>query len=511
MSTTLSTDENQRLATLEALRILDSPREAVFDDIVDLVARLFRTPIALIVLVDRDRQWIKASHGFGDIRTTPRDISFCTHTIREPRVMVVPDASLDPRFADSPLVTQPPAIRFYAGAPLVTGDGHALGTLCTMDHRPRGLDADQVATLGNLAAIVTALIEARADRRYLVAARTDLVRQEQRLRTITDAVPAVILYVAPDGRFQFANRAFARWVGRSVDDVVGRRRAELLDLDEKSEVMFARALAGETVSFDFVSQRYGERTMHVTFTPDTGPEGVRGIFVVGIDVSARVREEEQRQNAQLRLLNARLHEEIEAERHRIARTLHDECGQAMTAVRLRLAALARAGDGDPALAPRVAEVDAALTQAVQAMQGLVANLRPPLLDDLGLAAAVCHLARQVEALSGIAIDVTVEGDTNEVSDETSTALYRVLQEALTNVQRHAAANEVTVRLVTDARTVRLEVGDDGCGFDATQVAGDHYGLVGVRERARELGGRATVDSRPGAGTRIVVELPRRLA
>lgn len=152
------------VATLKRLGILDTAAERGFDAVVRAAARLFDAPTALVSLLDLDRQWFKAREGL-DARETPLSMSFCRFATRTPDVMVVPDASQDPRFVGTPLVAGPPFIRFYAGAPLVTQDGFAIGTLCILDPAPRRTfpDADR-ATLADLAHVVVELIEGRAAR-----------------------------------------------------------------------------------------------------------------------------------------------------------------------------------------------------------------------------------------------------------------------------------------------------------------------------------------------------------
>ena len=140
-------DEGRRQATLDAYRILDSPPETAYDDLVRIASAVCDTPMAVVSLVDRDRQWFKARVGV-DAEETTRDESFCAHAILTPDVTtVVPDTLRDPRFHDHPLVTGDAGVRFYAGAPLRAADGAALGTVCVLDRRPRHLTAEMRAAL----------------------------------------------------------------------------------------------------------------------------------------------------------------------------------------------------------------------------------------------------------------------------------------------------------------------------------------------------------------------------
>jgi len=145
-------DEEERLACLHALDILDTPPERRFDDITRLAATSVGTPMALVSLVDKERQWFKSSYGL-EVKETSRETSFCSHAVSARDVLIVPDTFYDPRFADNPLVTQGPRIRFYAGCPIFVGN-HCVGTVCVLDHRPRQLDDEAIKHLKYLAGLV---------------------------------------------------------------------------------------------------------------------------------------------------------------------------------------------------------------------------------------------------------------------------------------------------------------------------------------------------------------------
>jgi GAF domain-containing protein len=142
-------DEAARLAALRQYRILDTEPERAFDDLALLASHICQTPIALITLVDADRQWFKARTGVA-VSQTSRAVSFCSHAIEQSGLFIVPDAREDARFRDNPFVTGGPLFRFYAGAPLLTRDGDALGTLCVIDRVPRTLTANQREALDAL-------------------------------------------------------------------------------------------------------------------------------------------------------------------------------------------------------------------------------------------------------------------------------------------------------------------------------------------------------------------------
>ncbi len=175
MKAALPDNETSRLAALYALNVLDSVPEKDFDDIVALASTVCGVPMSLVSLIDMDRQWFKARTGT-DLTETSRDMSFCAHAILGGDLLVVPDAQQDARFRDNPAVDTDGGIRFYAGAPLITTDGFALGTLCVVDNQPRRLDVEQLQALRALGRQVTSQLELR---RYAVALANTTARLQE--------------------------------------------------------------------------------------------------------------------------------------------------------------------------------------------------------------------------------------------------------------------------------------------------------------------------------------------
>jgi GAF domain-containing protein len=174
------TNEKKRLNVLWQYEVLDTPPEAMFDDLTELAAHICEAPIALISLVDENRQWFKSKVGV-TLNETSRNVAFCDYAIRQSDLFVVNDASKDPRFAKNPLVTSSPLIRFYAGAPLITPDGHALGTLCVIDKQPRELRPDQKHALTILARHVVSQLELRRRTRELTQVEAKLAKMRREL------------------------------------------------------------------------------------------------------------------------------------------------------------------------------------------------------------------------------------------------------------------------------------------------------------------------------------------
>ena len=388
MPAPLPTDEIERLRALREYDILDTLPEQEYQDIVQLAALICGTPIALVSLVDADRQWFKAKVGI-DASQTPREAAFCAHALLQPdELLMVPDARRDPRFADNPLVTEAPNIHFYAGAPLKTSEGHVLGTLCVVDTKPRNLTQVQ------------------------------------------------------------------------------------------QEALFA-------LSRQVISQ---------------------------LDIRVKLNELEQAQK-QLREVAAHQDRIKEEERTRIAREIHDELGGVMTGIKSYLSfAIDRAQRAGIAADPHLIDASALADSAIDTVRRVITDLRPSVLDQLGIWAALEWYAGQFTARTGLPCEVDIDEGINDDSatmdNALSTALFRIVQETLTNVSRHSAATSVRLQVRRDAEDVLVQIRDNGRGITATDLLkSDSWGIAGIFERVRYFGGAVDIAAHPEGGTLVVVRMP----
>lgn len=253
-------DEDQRLALLHSLGLLDSPPEPAYDVLTRLAARLLDTPIALLTLVDAKRQWFKSRLGL-DVPQTPRDVAFCAHAILGDGPFVVPDAELDARFADNPLVTGGPRVRAYAGIPLRSTNGHAMGTLCVIDHRPRTFTDDDLSLLQGLADVARREL-AHREAAVRVRAMADVglraIDESEALYHATFDLAAIgIAIVGLDGRWIRFNAKLCAILERSAEELVHLTFQDLTHPDDlEADLGYVRQLLDQSADHYAMEKRY---------------------------------------------------------------------------------------------------------------------------------------------------------------------------------------------------------------------------------------------------------------
>ena len=308
-----------------------------------------------------------------------------------------------------------------------------------------------------------------------------------------------------DGIIEYANPAFESITGYRREALIGQKtslfRSGVYD-DGFYRQLWGTLLAGRVYREVFVNRNARGEIIHVdeTITPMTDAEGrVTHFIVAARDISARVRTEEA-----LR----RLDQSRDQQARWIAQTLHDEAGQYLTAAHISLAEAGR--ELGPAARERLQEARGHLDRVEEELRRLARELHPRVLDDLGLVDAVGSLAEGVRRRQGIevSLEATLSG---RLAPTVETTIYRLVQEALTNVRRHASASRVRILLTHEADAVRCEIEDNGVGFDpgapSASAAAGGLGLRGMRDRVEALGGTLSIRSAPGDGTLLGITIP----
>jgi signal transduction histidine kinase len=253
----------------------------------------------------------------------------------------------------------------------------------------------------------------------------------------------------------------------------------------------------------------GSRWLQMRGAADIGPGGERLLTGVVVDVTPLMSTQQtlEASREELRRLATYRENEREQEYRRLAREFHDELGQLLTSARMQLQWLDGRVGADAATRGALAAIESIIGEAYRSVKSIAAELRPPALN-LGLPAAIEWQAARVLTPAGLQFTVALAPVAESLPDATATALFRIVQEAFTNVVRYAGAHSVHVSLRADGGQLILSVADDGCGFNPAAVsAGEHFGLVGMRERVAALHGTLDIDSAAGEGTRITVHLP----
>jgi PAS domain S-box-containing protein len=532
MSFPLPPNEELRLEELRRYAVLDTPPEKAFDNITELAARLFKVPIATVTLIDEDRQWFKSCLGL-ETREVGRNIAFCAYAILGTEVMVVPDAREDARFADNPLVTGAPHIRFYAGAPLQTSDGLNLGTLCIIDTKPRRMSKGSIATLAGLATLVVDEIQLR----YEIGERR---RAAESLRLLQAAMQqsseSVIITTAdldlPGPEIVFVNPAFTKISGYSAEEVIGKTprlfqgpKTERSVLDRVREQL----AGGDEFHFDIVNYRKdgSEFVTACHISPIRGEYGkVTHFICIQHDATERDRvaaalqqakEEAERANRAKSEFLSRMSHELRTPLHAIlgfAQLLESEgqipedadsvaqivgAGKHLLVLINEVLDVARVESGKLALTPEPVSVRETLEETLSLVKPLAAKRRvrlEPLAGDLD-----CEVLSSAQRFKQVILNLLSNAvKFNREGGSVIVACAKIgdcLRIKVTDTGRGISVENMPKLFLPFER---LDVGD-------TETEGAGLGLSLSKHLIEAMGGRIGVESTLGEGATFWVELP----
>lgn len=521
------------MEALKALR-LEPGRDTVLEEIVALASEICDAPVSLVSIIEGDRQWFKSGVGW-DETETPRDVSFCGYAILEPdRPLIVTDATTDERFADNPLVTGPPGIHFYAGIPLVTEDGHALGSLCVIDHVPRELGDSQRRNLERLASIASIHLRAERERRALER----LAEAELRSATVIDSSLDAIVSSDADGTIVAWNPAAERIFGFTAEQAVGARLGDLIvppSLRESHQHGMSRYLA--TGEAKILGRRLELSAMHAD-----GRELPVELTVVEVSKDPRVytahlRDITERREVErlLREQNARLLE-LSRMREELVATVSHELRTPVTSI----SSIVELMQDDAELPERSRELLAVVHRSAQRLGRLVNDLlliaedeaggvkiRTELVDAGAIVEDVCALAMPEAARRGL--EIRTRCTVSEPVEADPDRIAQVVGNLLSNALHFTSEGGVIDVRVSSAAadSWRIEVQDSGVGVPAGEIEhlfdpfyrastasesgarGSGLGLPIVKAIVSAHGGTVGVDSIIGEGTTVQIDLPRR--
>ena len=352
-----------------------------------------------------------------------------------------------------------------------------------------------------------ALVEDITERKR---AEEDLKKQTEVLQKIFDHIPAMISLTGEDGRLKLVNREWERILGWRLEEIQKQDLDIIAELypdprDRQTVRDFRAAARGEWI--DFKARTRDGRMIDTTWAVVNLTDGT--VLAMGEDITERKRAEDQLNSSfnQLRALTARLQTIREEERKRVAREIHDDLGQALTAIKIDVASLVRDMPADQNQEKKAESILRLVDHTIQSVRRIATELRPGILDDLGLVAAVEWAAEEFAARSGTRLRLDLPREDLVIDQESATAIFRIFQETLTNITRHAEATQVDVRLGEEGDSIVLEVRDNGRGMNEGLGTGS-LGILGMRERALLLGGELTISGATGEGTVVRVRIPQ---
>jgi PAS domain S-box-containing protein len=524
-------DLARRAASEQALRELAARLTAMRDpaevlqDTVDEATRVLSADAALIDLLEPDTQLLRGAYDSGLVavlddrslrdQTLRAGEGLSGRAIRERRALQTHDYLTDASFIHTTVsdrFVRRARLRSMIAAPLLSEDG-PLGALEVFSRRADAFDEDDVATVTALAnqasvAITNARLidDLDSSRRELEALLERVRDSESRLRWTMANSPDIVFTLAADGRITYMSDSVERITGWRPEQVVGRRFSDFVPSDELAVAarLFVEQSADPEVPLTAevgILGRDGRRIpMELNSQAHVHDGRLEGFYGVAREIGERLRFERELRDQAAALAASE-------ERAHLARELHDSVTQALFSMTLVTRSLELLLDRDrEAALEKLVDLRALQRDALAEMRALVFELRPDSLAREGLEYALRTHAAAVSGRMDLPVTIDTDG-IRRMPAPVEEALYRIAQESIHNVVKHAAASEARVAISVTDRTCLMRITDDGRGFDPTAIPPGHMGLAGMAVRAERVGGSLSVDTRPGAGTRIIVEVP----
>ncbi|GAB2587287.1 PAS domain-containing sensor histidine kinase [Ramlibacter solisilvae] len=327
------------------------------------------------------------------------------------------------------------------------------------------------------------------------------------------------VYIIQDEHFQYANATFAGMGGYKPEELIGRRLKDCVPLDFADEVMdrYNKRITGEVPSMRFITRGLhvnGEVVYIEVHGQQMEFRGRPAVVGVGVNVTEHVLRDDQlrRSRSEYRQLAAYLDTVREEQRAEYAREVHDVLGGILTSMKLDVGRITRRSDSAE-VRTIAADLNSLVSEAIESVREISETMRPQSLDHLGLGAAIATHLERFRERSGLRTTLTPPSFDVPLSRPRATAAFRIFQEALTNIARHAGAGHVAVRFSSDLESFSLEIIDDGCGMELEAAPSSQrpvrhaLGLMTMRERAHQIGGTLSIESTPGKGTRVLLQAP----
>jgi PAS domain S-box-containing protein len=512
-------EEQNRLLDLVAR---GSPLALVLEELVLAMERLSSGMMGSVLLLDEDG--LHARHAAAphlplpyvravDGQPAGPRAGTCGAAMHFNKLVVTADIAQDPLWDDFRELALPHGLRACWSMPVRSSAGKVLGAFCMYYRYPAAPTAGELRLAEAGAAIAAIAIECERGRR-------GLSESEARLRAILDHAFALVWLKDVEGRYIMVNRHWEETLGISAAMAAGRTDAQLFgrEIADVFTQNDRKALeAGRPVEFEEEVALHDGPHIYLTVKfPLARPDGTAyAVCGAATDITRRKRAERglEQSREELRALAARLHSVREEERMRIARDIHDHLGQMLTVLgmnqSLLIHSVREAAELDrEVLATQLESMHELVGSLLSSVRRIVTELRPEVLDTLGLEAALEWQAAEFSRRTGIGCRVALPGGPVQAAPERATALFRICQEALSNVARHSGAGRVQVELWRDGASLVMSIADNGRGITPEEEgAPGSLGLLGMRERAAMLGGTAHVAAVPGGGTTVTVRLP----